>query len=154
MREWFAGLTQREQVAVLALSLVLALWLLYQLALAPVLEQRRLLRDSNASAAALLGRVDLKVAELTNLRNSGGSVAVNLTASINQSTQAVGLAVSRMQPNSRGEVQVRFEDVDYDRLVQWIHRAELTDGLVIVDASIGQAGRSGGVNATVRVAEG
>lgn len=154
MREWFAGLTQREQVAVLALSVALVFWLLYQLALAPVAEQRRQLRDGNAAAATLLGRVDQKVAELMNLRNSGGSVTVNLTASINQSTQAVGLAVTRMQPNSRGEVQVRFEEVDYDRLVQWIHRAELTDGLVIVDASIGQAGRSGGVNATVRVAEG
>jgi type II secretory pathway component PulM len=61
--------------------------------------------------------------------------------------------VRRLQPNSRGEVQVRFESVDYDNLVRWLHRIEVVEGLVVVDASIAQAGRSGGVNATLRIAE-
>jgi Type II secretory pathway, component PulM len=48
---------------------------------------------------------------------------------------------------------VRFESVEYDALVRWIYRIEVVDGLVIVDASISQAGRSGGVNATLRLAK-
>ena len=48
---------------------------------------------------------------------------------------------------------MRFESVDYDNLVRWLYRLESVEGLLVLDAAITQAGRSGGVNATVRVAD-
>ena len=154
MRQWFAGLTQREQLSVVAMGFCVVLWLVYQLALAPVHKSRVQMAANNVVAAELLGRVDAKAAELIALRARGEQAATgNLTTRISRSSELAGLPVRRLQPNSRGEVQVRFESVDYDALVRWLHRIEVVEGLLIVDASIGQAGRAGGVNASLRITD-
>ncbi len=154
MKAWFQNLSQREQIYVLVMAAVVALWLVFQLLLAPAAAQRQQMAMNNEAAVALLARVDAKVTQLIGLRASGGAGDdSNLTATISRSSELAGLPVRRLQPNSRGEVQVRFESVEYDALVRWIYRIEVVDGLVIVDASISQAGRSGGVNATLRLAK-
>ncbi len=154
MKAWFQNLSQREQIYVLVMAAVVALWLVFQLLLAPAAAQRQQMAMNNEAAVALLARVDAKVTQLIGLRASGGAGDdSNLTAAISRSSELAGLPVRRLQPNSRGEVQVRFESVEYDALVRWIYRIEVVDGLVIVDASISQAGRSGGVNATLRLAK-
>ncbi len=154
MKAWFQNLSQREQVYVLVMGAVVALWLVYQLLLAPAAAQRQQMAMNNESAVALLARVDAKAAQLVGLRATGGTGDDgNLTAAISRSSELAGLPVRRLQPNSRGEVQVRFESVEYDALVRWLYRIEVVDGLVVVDASISQAGRSGGVNATLRLAK-
>ena len=154
MKAWFQNLSQREQIYVLLMGAVVALWLVYQLLLAPAAAQRQQMAINNEAAVALLARVDAKVTQLVGLR-AGGSAGDdnNLTAAISRSSELAGLPVRRLQPNSRGEVQVRFESVEYDALVRWLYRIEVVDGLVVVDASISQAGRSGGVNATLRLAK-
>jgi len=101
-----------------------------------------------------LARVDAKVNQLLNLRQSEGSrQGGSLSATITRSSELAGLSVRRLQPNSRGEVQVRFESVDYDALVRYLHTIEVTEGLAILEASITQGGRAGGVNATLRLAQ-
>lgn len=153
MKTWFESLSRREQLYLLALAFALSLWLLYQLALAPAAAAREQMANNNRAAAELLARVDAKVTQLLTLRQQGEAASnSNLTAAITRSSELAGLPVSRLQPNSRGEVQVRYESVDYDTLVRWLHRIEVVEGLVVVDASIAQAGRSGGVNATLRIA--
>lgn len=155
MKAWFSHLSQRDQTALLLLAVVASGWLVYQGLLSPMSEKRAQMAVNNDSASALLSRVDAKVAQLMYLRDqSEGAPSGSLTATISRASEALQLPVKRLQPNSRGEVQVRFENVDYDRLVKWLYGAETSDGLVIVDLSITQAGRSGGVNATVQVAAG
>ncbi|EED36325.1 hypothetical protein NOR51B_2275 [Luminiphilus syltensis NOR5-1B] len=154
MKTWFRQLPQRDQIALLLLAGALSLWLVYQALLMPAKTQRERLLATNDAAAQLLGRVDTKVSQLMYLREQGGSRrSQNITATINSTTRALGIAVQRMQPNSRGEVQIRMEDVDYDLLVRWLHRIEVVEGLLIVEASIAQSGRSGSVNASIRIAQ-
>lgn len=155
MKAWFLALSRRDQTALLLLGAVLLLWLLYQLALRPAAEARANMEMNNAAASELLTRVDTKVAQLMALRAEGqASPGGNLTTVLSRLSESLGLPVRRLQPNSRGEVQVRFESVDYDQLVRWLHALENEQGLAVVDAAISQAGRSGGVNATIRVAGG
>ena len=155
MKAWFNGLSQRDQTALLILAICTFAWLIFQGALAPMSEKRAQMATNNVSASTLLSRVDAKVAQLIHLRNqSENAPAGSLTATISRASEALQLPVKRLQPNSRGEVQVRFENVDYDLLVQWLYGVETNDGLAIVDLSMSQAGRSGGVNATVQVAAG
>lgn len=150
MKHWLRSLTLREQRYVMALTLVLAVWSVYRVVLVPLADQREQMQDNNRAAAQLLSRVDAKVTRLMALRAEGESGARdNLAARLSRSTELAGLPVRRLQPNSRGEVQLRFEGVDYDTLIRWLHRAETAEGLVVIDASIGQAGRNGGVNATL-----
>lgn len=155
MKQWFYSLPRRDQLALAVLLLVLGLWLIFKVALGPAAAAREQMADNNRSAAALLARVDAKVTELQALRslgeNEGGG---NITALVSRSAEAAGLAISRLQPNSRGEVQVRFEGADFDRLLGWLAQVEGDQQLTVVDASIAQAGRAGGVNATLRLAGG
>ena len=153
MKAWFNSFGQRDQAALLLLTVFVVGWLIFQGLLSPMSAKRTQMASNNTSAAELLARVDMKVAQLMTLRSQSDSASGgSLTALISRSSKALQLPVKRLQPNSRGEVQVRFEDVDYDSLVQWLHRAETSDGLAIIDLSISQAGRGGRVNVSVQVA--
>ena len=155
MRSWFLQLNQREQLSLLALGLALALYLLYMLVWSPLDSARDSLARQNEGVAESLQRVDAMVSEINLLRESGARPGVrrNLTSLINQSTGALALPVSRLQPNSRGEIQVRLENASFDDLLTWLYQMEYREGLLVREVSITQSGSVGRVNATVRIAQ-
>lgn len=155
MREWFDKLNQREQMSLLALALAMGLYLLYMLAWAPLDNKREQLQQQNSSIAGSLQQVDAMVSEILRLRDGGGASSArrNLTALINKSTSRRGLQVSRLQPNSRGEIQVRLESVAFDEVLGWLHEIENQEGLLVSEVAITPAGSPGRVNATVRIAQ-
>ena len=152
MRQWFESLPSRDQIALMALVAALGLWLFVQLIFIELDGRRDRLTQSNQALAETLMRVDLKVEQLAALRAGGSDQKVNLTRALSQASEANGLAVKRLQPNSRGEVQIRFEGVAFDDLLQFLEQIEGVSGLAVLDASVSSAGRNGGVNATFRVA--
>lgn len=153
MKDMFFNMTRREQIYVLVMVAAVGLWLLFTFALAPASAAREAMKASNESAINLLARVDAKATELIRIRQEGSTQNNgSLVSAVSRSSELAGLPVRRLQPNSRGEVQVRYETVDYDDLARWLYQVEMVEGLVVVEASITQAGRSGGVNASVRVA--
>lgn len=155
MRGWFLQLNQREQLSLLALGLALGLYLLYVLIWSPLDGARDRLAQQNEGVAVSLQRVDAMVSEITRLRESGARPGArrNLTSLINQSTSALALPVSRLQPNSRGEIQVRLENAAFDDLLTWLYQMEYREGLLVREVSVTQAGSVGRVNATVRIAQ-
>jgi general secretion pathway protein M len=154
MRQWFGRLPARDQVAVLILVVFLAGFLLVKGIVLPLNKEQERLRQANHDVAAALSRVDVKASQLIALRAGEGGAQRNLSSLITAASEAQGLQVQRLQPNSRGEVQVRFEGVDFDRLLQWFDQIEYDDNLVVIDVALSLGGRLGGVNATVRVAQG
>ena len=155
MKEWFAGLNQREQLSLVILAFALGVYLLYMLAWAPLAERRDQLTVQNHEAAQSLQRVDAMVSEITRLRAGGGAVSSqrNLTALVNQSTSRHSLQVSRLQPNSRGDIQVRLENAVFDDLVAWLDEVENREGLLVTEVAITRTGESGRVNASIRIAQ-
>ncbi len=154
MREWFNAQTQRDQLALMVLAAALVFYGLVAFVLLPVNDARNQMLANNEAAIAQLARVEAKVSQLLELRaNSEDGQNQNLSSTLSAAAQNAGLVVKRLQPNSRGEVQVRFESVEFDALLQWLQTIEGNEGLRIVDASLSDAGRSGGVNATLRVRE-
>lgn len=155
MKEWYEGLNQREQVSLLVLGIVLALYLLYALLWSPLADERDELIVQNSNAAQSLQRVDAMVSEIMRLRDEGGPNIArrNLTALVNQSTARHSLEVSRQQPNSRGGIQVRLENAAFDDLVAWLDQLENREGVLVTEVAITQTGNSGRVNATVRIAQ-
>ncbi len=152
MGRWFEALSRRDQVALLMLGGALLLWLFFQLVVIELDGRRARLTRANQMLAEQLVRVDYKVEQLSGLRADGGGRQVNLTQTLSQTSDGLGLAVKRLQPNSRGEVQIRFEGVAFDGLLQFLEEIEASLGLRVMDASVSSAGRDGGVNATLRVA--
>ena len=156
MKQWFAGLTQREQVSLLIMGLAIALYLVFVVVLSPLSEARDRMEQQNQGVAESLQRVDVLVSQILHLQESGSDSGArrNLTSLINQSTASHALQVNRLQPNSRGEVQVRLENAVFDDLIAWLHQMEYNEGLLIREVSVTQAGSSGRVNVTVRLAQG
>lgn len=155
MKAWLLRLNTREQLSVLVLALVLGLYLLYMLLWAPVAASRDRMAEQNAAVAASLLRVDALASELAQLRAAGvdSRQQRNLTALVNQSTAQRGLAVSRLQPGSRGDLQVRLENARFADLAAWLHTLETREGLLIEEIALTQAGGAGLVNATVRLGQ-
>lgn len=87
-------------------------------------------------------------------QGAGAASDRNLNQLINSSTAEYALQPSRIQPNAKGEMQIRFEDARLADLLRWLHRIEVVDGLLIVDASIVQGERGGIVNANIRLGQG
>ena len=154
MKSWFLRLDQREQLSLLLLTFALGLYVLYMLVWSPLDSARDQLALQNRGVSESLQRVDALVSEITQLRDSGGSSKRrNLTSLINQSTARLQLQVSRLQPNSRGEIQVRLESAAFDDLLLWLHEMEYREALLVREVSITQGGAVGRVNATVRIAQ-
>ena len=84
MKQWFAGLTQREQLSLLIMGGAVALYLLYMLLLAPLSEARDRMATQNQGVAESLQRVDVLVSQIMLLRESGNDSGArrNLTSSI------------------------------------------------------------------------
>ena len=156
MKDWFARYNPREQLSLIALALVIAGYVLYSAIWVPVVSKRDAMSDRNRAAAEVLQRVDGMVSEVLRLRSNGEDVSSkrNLTSVINRSTSALELPVSRLQPNSRGEIQVRLENAVFDDVLQWLHDMEYGQGLLVREVSITQSGTIGRVNASVRIAQG
>jgi type II secretory pathway component PulM len=155
VKDWFEQLNQREQLSVLVLGMVLVLYLLIMLIWSPLDEMRDDMARQNRGVAGSLKRVDAMASEVMSLRQNGNAKAPrrNLTALINRTTAEHKLEVSRLQPNSRGEIQVRLEGAAFDDLLAWFHQLEYDLSLLLREISITQSGTSGRVNATVRVGQ-
>ncbi|MEZ5573979.1 MAG: type II secretion system protein GspM [Halioglobus sp.] len=155
MKDWFAQLSQRDQMSLLVLAVVLALYLLYMLVWSPLDTRRNDLVLQNTAIAESRVRVDAMVSEVLQLRQSGAKPGTkrNLTSVINASTSRLQLPVIRLQPNSRGEIQVRVENANFDDVVKWLYEMEYKEGLLVREVSLTQTGAVGRVNVTVRIAE-
>ncbi|MDG1944844.1 MAG: type II secretion system protein GspM [Halioglobus sp.] len=155
MKEWFSQLNQREQVSLILLSLALLLYLVYMFVWSPLDDNREDLVVQNVAVAESLVRVDAMVSELLQLRSGDGQAGAkrNLMNVINASTGRLQLPVSRLQPNSRGEIQVRLEGASFDDALRWLHEMEYQEGLLLRELSVTQTGTVGRVNITVRIAQ-
>lgn len=155
MKAWFSQLDQREQMSLLVLAAAVSLYLMYVVAWSPLHSLRDSLVTQNKGVAESLQRVDAMVSEVIQLRDSDAGVGSrrNLTSLINRSTSRRQLQVSRLQPNSRGEIQVRMEGAAFDDVLAWLHEMEQGEGLLVREVSITQGGTVGRVNVTVRVAQ-
>jgi len=155
VKSWYAQLTQREQLGLLLMTGAIALYLVFVLLVAPLGAARDRLAQQNLGVAQSLQRVDVMVSQILALRDGGaGSQRQrNLTTLINQTTAALDLQVARLQPNSRGELQVRLEGASFDDLLSWLYQMEHSQALLVRELSVTQAGSGGRVNATVRLAQ-
>jgi type II secretory pathway component PulM len=156
VKDWFSGFNPREQLSLLLLTIALVFYVLYFVAWSPVASMRDDMAARNSSALEVLARVDAMVSEVIRLRSSGegGQQKRNLTSLINQSTSGLKLPVSRLQPNSRGEIQVRLESAVFDDVLIWLHDMEYKQSLLVREVSITRAGTTGRVNASIRIAQG
>ncbi|MFT5481513.1 MAG: general secretion pathway protein M [Halieaceae bacterium] len=154
---WFQQLRHREQLIVFAGCVALLGMFLYTAILAPLSRNTESLQRQNIASAKALESVESMVARIEALRRSGaseasGSGGANLARLINTHAARFNLKISRMQPNSKQEMQVRFEEAVFGDLLSWLYQLEIADGLIVKEVAITQTGGVGLVTATIRLA--
>ena len=153
--DWFRGYNEREQAYLLAVGAALVLYALFMGVWKPLTGLRDEMATRNAATEATLVRVQALASELKQLRAAGGGPQTrNMNQLINVSTSEVGIRPSRIQPNSRGEPQIRFENVGFAELMRWLHRIEYDEGIAVKEVSINPGDRGGLVKATIRLGQG
>ena len=152
LREWFLKLTARAQGYLLALAVALVLYVLLMGIWRPLSAMRDDMAERNEATEDKLSRVQALASELKQLKSAGVPQSKrNMNQLINTSTADLGIRPSRISPNSRGETQIRFENVGYPELMRWLYRMEYGEGIAVKEAAINQGDRSGLVKATIRL---
>lgn len=153
MKEWFLRFTPREQLALLGILVLVTVYLIMVLAVMPMRHAREQLTQTNMATADVLQRVDSLASALIAQREGTSAPARsrNLTSVLNSSAVAAGLRISRLQPNSRGAVQLRLEGVPFAALLRWLHELETAQGLLLEELSVSPGGAPGIVSASLRV---
>lgn len=155
MKQRFLQLPLRDQLALMILGAALLLYLALMVLVLPLERARDRLQATNDATAQVLHRVDRMAATLQAQRDTAQRPAStrNLSTVLNGSAEALGLRISRLQPNSRGGVQLRLESAAFDALLRWLHGLE-EQGLLLEEVSISQVGTAGMVSASLRVSGG
>ncbi len=155
IRTWFFKFNAREQGYLLAVAIVVAVYILYMGAVKPLNGLRNEMVLRNVATQEVLSRVQGMASEIKALKASGGSQrSRNMNQLITSSANDVGIRPSRIQPNSRGETSIRFENVSFADLLRWLYRMEYGEGIAVVEVSVNQGDRGGLVKATVRLGRG
>ena len=152
MKAWFKRLSQREQLYLLAAAAAVLLYVSLAVIWGPLASARDEMAARNAQVAQQLRQVRAMVSELRQFgAEQTGADRVNMNELINSTTQSLGILPTRIQPNARGETQVRFERVGFGELMRWLHRLDGVEGVRIREVTINQGDRGGAVRATVRL---
>ena len=153
--EWFQRYNEREQAYLLAAAAAILLYVLFMGVWKPIAQMRDDMALRNAATEESLSRVQAMASELKQLKASGGGPRNrNMNQLINATTAEVGIRPSRIQPNSRGEPQIRFENVGFKELLRWLYRIEYREGIAVKEVAINQGDRGGLVKATIRLGQG
>ncbi len=154
MQQWFLQLSRRDQVMVALLAGFLLLYILYIFAWKPIADVRESLRLQNVAAEQDLQEVIQLVAEYqilstssTSKKNDGRS----LPTIIDETVSANKLTMGRFQPNASGDVQVRFDNANFDYLITWLYQLDNEYSIALKEMSISPGNNKGLVNASVRL---
>lgn len=155
MKAWFFARTQSEQLSLVVLGLFLLSYGVLIGVLTPLQDARDEAIQQNARALEVKQRVNTMVAEIQSLRGKGnsGGPKTTLMNVINQASQTEGLAIARLQPSSNGELQVRFEGVEFNDVAQFLYALEIQQGVIVREVNLSQSD-VGVVAATIRLAQG
>ena len=154
MKKWFLTRPQNEQISLAILAGALVVYGLWMGLLSPLQNARDEALMQNVRAAEVKQQVNAMVTEIQRLRGTGATqVKANLLTLVNQVSQSQGLPISRIQPSSNGELQVRFESVLFNDVVGFLHQLETVEGVIVREVALTQT-TAGVVSATIRLAQG
>lgn len=151
------SLAQRDQLALLALGIVLVGGLLYLLAWRPLAAAVADLERANMATAAKLDRVERLAAEYRTLATAQppataqprATASASLAQLVDTTAVAHDLRIARFQPTGDSRVQIYLDDVPLEQLLRWLNQLESEHAVVIRELALTPAGAAGRVDAQV-----
>ncbi len=148
-------LSLRDQAMLALLAGALIVYVLYQALWHPLAAANQRLENQNAVAQKSLAEVTQMAAQLHALQQSStqnvSAQNENLTQLIDRTVAENGLKMSRFQPGSSGDVQVRLDNMSFDQVLRWLNELESAKGVTIRELVIAPGSTAGVVNVSARL---
>lgn len=144
---WWAQLNERERRLLSIGGPLLLLAILYWGAWAPFRQHVEDTERQLASQRNTLAWMAQKGAEIRQLQAAGGSrvdLTMTLEAVVNLTSRQSGLSLTRLQPMDK-ELLVEIEQVEFDRLINWLVAMERDYGVGVKVIEIGTEGERKGI---------
>ncbi len=153
IKEWWNQASTRDQIAVAACGLLIALYLLYVVLLKPVTEMRDVQLQKNIAQQQALERVRTLAATYTAQQSSSSdnSNKGSLVEMVDRSLRENQLKLSGMQPSGANDVRLRLEQVPFDNLLAWLHEMEVKQRMQVRDISVATGSAKGLVSVNMRL---
>lgn len=149
--EWYEQLSDRDQLAVnIALPIVLLLLIIFAI----IMPVNSLVSDmeqevkSNRSAVVLLQQ---QVPQNSSKSSKSFSSLPNL---ITSTSRQFGFQLDRYEEKKGGEINVWFDSISFDKMMQWLAQLENDYGVTSSYISVSQTNEVGIVRANVRLITG
>lgn len=140
MKTFWQERSPRERLFLMAGAVLLAGVLLVQFVLVPAIDYRDDARRSYERASAMLADIRAGAGEAMALRQAraerpdGGDSSIRAVAG--GTARRIGIAMTRLQPDGDGGLNVWFDDVDSELLYRWILEIRREHGVGIAMATI------------------
>jgi len=148
-------LSLRDQAMLALLMAALLLYVLYQMLWHPLATANRRLAEQNLAAAHSVANMNQLAAKYRELQQGSAknnpSQGESLTQLVDETVAGDGLHMSRFQPGSSGDAQVRLDNASFDQVLRWLYELEDKHSVTIRELGISPGSASGLVNISVRL---
>jgi len=155
MKTWFAGLSSRERMMVLSMTVVVVVFLLYLMIIEPITNNYERNKKNVATAIQTVEWMESASYQIKQLHGGKKTVKAKgkqfVLGVVDRSIRKAGLSsvMKRVQPEGDKGVRVWFEKASFDNLMKWLAIVERQHGLVVDEINIEKTDSIGLVNVRV-----
>ena len=153
IRQRIQELERKEKLAILALSVFLALLTFFLVIWFPIYEYKQKQRDSYERSLDLLLYLQSTEEEARSVKVDGSErmSGQTLLTKVTRTAKTAGIQPSRLQPEGDDSVSIWFDSVSYRELMLFLERLESREAIYIIQLSIDKGNQSGKISSRVTV---
>ena len=153
IKNWFSELSEQDQKITLLAAAVVSLILIFLLIINPLNESVNKLEVEVASKIKSDQWMSEQVSKVKSSGSSGNMTGTTLplTSIINTTTKKFDLPVSRRDSKSPNEMQVWFDNVNFDSFLRWVAEVESKYGVSVATVNVRSRERNGITSINVKL---
>jgi len=154
IKEWYSALDENEQKIVFVASMVIGILMLYLIIVDPIVTKVDELQNQVASKQKNVDWMKQQLPLILASKNQTSSVAASsltLSAIVNRTTGNYHLPVSRRDSKSPYEMQIWFDNVNFDSFLSWVAEIQSRYGVTISNVNVRSRDRNGITSINVKL---
>jgi general secretion pathway protein M len=144
MKAWWQQLNLREQRLVMAMSAVIAVFVLYGLIWQPLNESIAASKLKLERQQTLLAWVEENTQRYQQAKRNGAmnSSSASLSSIVNRTSRANDITITRMQPQG-DDLQVWIDEISFNQLLSWLEQLASRENLQVKNIDLSSADQEG-----------
>ncbi|AZQ83063.1 type II secretion system protein M [Colwellia sp. Arc7-635] len=144
MKAWWQQLNLREQRLVMAMSAVIAVFVLYGLIWQPLNESIAASKLKLERQQTLLAWVEENTQRYQQAKRNGAmnSSSASLSSIVNRTSRTNDITITRMQPQG-DDLQVWIDEISFNQLLSWLEQLASRENLQVKNIDLSSADQEG-----------